>query len=175
MGSFLLEQGIAFLLGIGGGLLVERVRRAGEQRGALRLLRAEIDRNEEAMQIVRERGRVRTADMIGDPALLSLRTDAWHDATRAGTLPDALFEELEGYYSPLEKLLSLLRMEGSMDEFMERWLRAGISELKPEWDVARSRNPYVEYLDRVLEAQDRVRDRITEHLARPWWRRIFGS
>ncbi len=55
-----------------------------------------------------------------------------------------------------------------MDVFMERWLRAGVSELKPEWNLPRSRNPYVEYLDRV-------RDRITEYLARPWWRTTFGS
>jgi hypothetical protein len=166
---------VTFLLGIAGGLLVDRLRSVGERRGALRRLRAEIDRNEEAMQIVRERGRVRTADMIGDPALLSLTTDAWDDAARSGVLPDVLYEELEGYYSPLEKLLSLLRMEGSMDEFMERWLRRGVSELKPEWNIPRSRNPYVEYLDQVLEAQDRVRDRITEYLARPWWRRMFGG
>lgn len=174
MGSFVLEQGVAFLLGIVGTLVVERLRGAGARRGTMRLLRAEIDRNEEVLRIIRERGRVRTADMIGDPALPSLSADAWHDATRAGTLPDTLFEELEGYYSSLEKLLSLLRMEGSMDEFMERWFRAGIAEMKPEWNVARSRNPYVEYLDRVLEEQDRVRDWITEYLALPWWRTIFG-
>ena len=84
-------------------------------------------------------------------------------------------KEVDGYYAPLEKLLSLLRMQGSMDEFMERWLRSAAAELKPEWDVPRSRNPYVEYMIQILEAQDRARDRITEYLVRPWWRRMFGG
>lgn len=174
MGSFLLDQGVAFLLGIFSAFLVDRLRGIGARRGTMRLLRAEIDRNEEILRTVRERRGDRTLDMIGDKALLSLRAAAWHDAPRAGTRPDALFEELEGYYSPLEKLLSLLNMPGSMDEFMERWLRSTIAEMKPEWNVARARNPYLEYMVQVLETQNRTRDRITEQLTLPWWRTIFG-
>lgn len=60
-------------------------------------------------------------------------------------------------------------MQGSMDEFLERWLRSSVAEMRADLDVARSRNPYLEYMIQVLDAQDRARDQITQRLARPWW------
>lgn len=92
-----MDHGVAFLLGIFGTLFVERLRGVGERRGALRLLRAEIDRNEEIIRTVRERRGGRPLEMIGDSALLSLKANEWHGAMRSG----ALLEELESYYSPL--------------------------------------------------------------------------
>lgn len=85
-----------------------------------------------------------------------------------------MIEALNGYYSPLETLLTLLAFENLPEDFAERWLRGAIGERLGE-EFPRSRDPYTEYAMRTLSAQDVVRDQIKAYLARPWWRRWFGK
>lgn len=189
--DFLLNQGVSFLLGVAGGLLVDRLRGLRQRRGMLRALLSEIVHNEEIMRPIRERWEEQTRkvrETWGDcpehkirssalhslktPAprsLNSLKTEVWHEAMRTG-LPEGLFEELHSYYAPLEKLLS---SEPAAPNW-PMWSSLGLRSIIPN-PADEERDPYAEYLQQVLEAQGKAHDRIAEYLACPWWRRLIGG
>jgi len=75
---------------------------------------------------------------------------------------------LNDYYSPLQKLLTLLSFPKHANDRRDRTLRAGVSELKPEKNVPVTRNPYEENLGKMLEAQDDALVQIDKYLSRSW-------
>jgi hypothetical protein len=88
-------------------------------------------------------------------------------------LPDDLMEALDGYYSPLETLLTLVSFANMVSDSFDRTLRGQIQELKPDWSVAATRNPYREQLEKLLDAQERTAAKIEGYLARPRWGSLF--
>jgi len=61
---------------------------------------------------------------------------------------------------------------------MPTTIRNSIKEMRPGWDVAVTRNPYQDYLQKTLDAQGKVLDEINAYLAYPWlwrWRKLFGG
>jgi hypothetical protein len=54
----------------------------------------------------------------------------------AALLPDDLMAALDGYYSPLETLLTLMGFANMVSDSIDRTLREKIQEAKPEWSVA---------------------------------------
>jgi hypothetical protein len=61
---------------------------------------------------------------------------------------------LDGYYSPLETLLTLVGFADMLSDSFDRTVRGQIQEMKPDWSVAATRNPYREQLDKLLDAQE---------------------
>jgi hypothetical protein len=158
-----------FLLGI----IREAWRNDREKLGVLRLILAEIRHNAEVVRTIEERGR----DLIASSDFhSSMRMDTWRDVrkTAARLLPDNLRQALNDYYSPLQTLLTLLQFENHVNDRADRGLREAIKAQVPQKEVALTRNPYHEYRDSVLQAQEEAQKRIEEYLELSWWRRWFG-
>lgn len=81
----------------------------------------------------------------------------------AQLLPDDLLTALQGYYSPLETLLTLLGFAGAGKEAAERNLRHIFAEDLGE-DFPRSRDLWIWYTRTTIEAQERAKDLIAEYL-----------
>lgn len=173
----LLSGIVGALLVFGLGIAREWWRNEQERRSLLRLLLAEIKHNGEVLFTVSERLRDQApvADLIGHPNFRALKTRTWSDVQgrAAMLLPNDLMTRLDGYYSPLETLLTLASFTNMVGDSFDRTLRAQIQESKPEWSVAVTRNPYQEQLQQLLDAQECVPTKIEEYLARPRWGTLF--
>ena len=77
---------------------------------------------------------------------------------------------MNGYYAPLQTLLTLLTLSNRSNERANRVLREAYTEMTGE-EVPANRNPWNEYLNATLEAQER--ERINVYLARPWDERLL--
>jgi hypothetical protein len=95
-----------------------------------------------------------------------MKAETWRDVrTRAAALlPAEIMAAVEDYYSPLETVLTLLQFQDAVSDTADRMLRDEIQRVKPEWSVAATSNPYGEYLDRTVAAQDTARERIKRYL-----------
>jgi len=148
-----------------------------ERRGLLRLLLSEIEHNYEVMRTISERLRNEfpVEDLIGHPDFLTLKMRTWIDVRgrTAALVPAQILGELESYYSPLEVLLTLVGFAGMVSNSFDRTLRAQIQEMKPDWTVVATRNPYQEQFDKLNAAQERTSQKIEAYLARPWWGSLF--
>jgi hypothetical protein len=155
--------------GIVGALLVfilgtarEEWRNDREKPGLLRLLLAEIDHNIEVFETIGETKRQKIDVVISPEFAPSVRVDTWQDvrAKAARLLNKQLRDALNAYYSPLQTLLTLVTFKDKLgNDHMNR--------------VARQmRNPYLEYFDRTIAAQEEVRDLIEEYLELPGRRRV---
>jgi hypothetical protein len=157
---------IVFVLGV----FREWWRNEQERRGILRLLWAEIDHNAEVVRTIADRRGERPADWIGHPDLPSLKAETWRglQGRAAALLPNELTRSLLDYYAPLETSRTLLRFQNVGMDSADKGLRGTIKEMKPDWTVAATRNPYLEYLEQTLAAEDTARDRIREYLSLSW-------
>jgi hypothetical protein len=145
--------------------VIEAWRNKREKLGLLRLLLAEIEHNAEVTNTIGERKR----DLLDSPDLLrSIKTETWQDVRKGATrlFPATLTEALNDYYSPLETLLTLLQFENRESDMADRWFRGTMKEQAPEKEVALTRNPYYEYRDRALQAQEKAQKRIEKYLQR---------
>jgi len=88
-------------------------------------------------------------------------------------LPGDLMAALDEYYSPLETLLSLMGFANMVSDSFDRTLRGKFQEMRADWPVALTRNPYREQLEKLLSAQERTPAKIEEYLARPRWGPLF--
>jgi hypothetical protein len=152
-----------FLLGI----WLEWRRNERERRGLLRLLLAEVEHNAEVTRTVGER----TWDLFSSPDFLrSMKMDTWRAARvrGAGLLPMELVAVLNEYYLPLQTLQTLKRFKKQASDRTDRGLRALAKEARLDWDVAATRNPYDEYLEKMLTAQDKAQDQIQAYLDSSW-------
>jgi hypothetical protein len=111
-----------------------------QRRGVLTLLLAEIEHNSEVINTVFDRvGPDRAMeDLIGLPDFPKLKARTWSNVQEraAALLPDDLMAALDGYYSPLETLLTLMGFANMVSDSIDRTLREKIQEAKPEWSVA---------------------------------------
>jgi len=157
---------LVFLLGTGR----EAWRNRREKLGILRLILTEIQHNTEVVRTIEERG----GDLLVSPDfLLSMSTETWIDVRKSAAklLSDDLRQVLNDYYSPLQTLLTLLKFEKGPSDRMDRALRGVIKEAAPEIEVALTRNPYQEYREDMLRAQEKALKRLEDYLKPPWWRR----
>ena len=162
--------------GLGGALAVfilggfrEWWREEREREGLLLLLLAEINHNEEVARTI---GEV-TWDLLSSKDFPSMSTETWRNVQvrAAALLPDDLSVTLNGYYAPLQTMLTLLTFENLPNERTAREIRRVASEmLKREFPA--TRNPWNEYLKATLEAQEQAQERINAYLARPWDERL---
>jgi hypothetical protein len=113
------------LAGLGGALVVfllgifrEWWREEREREGLLRLLLSEIDHNAEVVRTVGEK----TNNPLGAEDFLKISADTWRElqGRAAALLPDDLFAVLNGYYSSLQTLLTLLEFEDHNQERLDR-------------------------------------------------------
>lgn len=144
------------------GLVREWWRNEQERRGLLRLLLAEIDHNAEVVTTIGEG----TWDLLSSSDFPSIQTATWHDTRvrAAHLLPEDLSKALNGYYSPLQNLLTLLTFRNRTNERTNREIRGKYAELTGK-EVPGSRNPFNEYLEKMLLAQDDAKNQITAYLA----------
>jgi hypothetical protein len=162
--------------GLGGALAVfilggfrEWWREEREREGLLLLLLAEINHNDEVAHTI---GEV-TWDLLSSKDFPSMSTETWRNVQvrAAALLPDDLSVTLNGYYAPLQTMLTLLTFENLPNERTAREIRRVASEmLKREFPA--TRNPWNEYLKATLEAQEQAQERINAYLARPWDERL---
>jgi hypothetical protein len=161
------------------GWLREWWRDEQERRGLLILLLAEIEHNAEVLRTILDRLNEGYAmeDLIGHSHFTNQKARTWEGVQEraAALLPDDLMAALQEYYAPLETLLTLVRFPSMTSDSSDRRLRGAIQEMKPEWSVAATRQPYREQLQKLLEAQGSTPPKLEEYLARPWWRRMFGG
>lgn len=152
------------------GVVREGWRNEQERRGILWLLQAEIDHNAEVIRTISERRGENPVAWIGHPDLPSIKAETWRglQGRAAALLPDELTKALLAYYAPLETSRTLLRFQDAVNDSADRGFRGAIKEMKPDWNVAATRNPYLEYLEQTLAAQDTARDRIRGYLALSW-------
>jgi hypothetical protein len=165
---------LVFVLGV----VREWWRNEQERRGLLILLLAEIEHNSEVIRTVEDRINPGQAmeDLIGHPPFATQKSRMWDNVQEraAALLPDDLMAALDAYYSPLETLLTLVRFPNMISDSFDRALRGHIQEVKPEWAVAATRQPYREELDKLLAAQESTPAcSIEEYLARPRWGSLF--
>jgi hypothetical protein len=164
---------LVFVLGVAR----EWWRNERERRGLLRLLLAEIEHNAEVVRTIAERLRREfpVEDLIGHPDFPTLKTRTWVGVRgrAAALLPSGLLAELDGYYSPLETLLTLAGFSDMASDSYSRTLLGKIEEGRPAWVLDDPRNPYKEQLCKFLDAQERTPARIEEYLTRPWWGLLF--
>ena len=164
---------LVFVLGV----VREWWRNEQERRGLLLLLRAEIEHNAEVIRTISDRMNPDQAmeDLIGHPHFSTQKARTWDNVqeSAAALLPDDLMTTLEAYYAPLENLLTLVRFPGAVSDSFDRTLRGHIQEIKPEWSIAATRQPYQQQLEKLLAAQDRAPMKIQEYLARPKWGSVF--
>jgi hypothetical protein len=104
-------------------------------------------------------------DRLLELYLRSLREDH-ASGEAAALLPGELMTALDAYYAPLQTLAGFSDM--ASDSF-DRDLRGMIQGARPDWQVAATRNPYMEQLEKFLHAQEHVPAEIEGYLARPWW------
>lgn len=144
------------------GVIREWWRHERERRGLLRLLLAEIEHNAEVARTIVESGK---PSLIGSPDVRLMKTQTWQDTRvrAAQLLPDDLLTVLQGYYSPLETLLTLLGFADFGKEVAERNLRRIFAEELGE-DFPRSRDPWIWHARTTIEAQDLARQLIVDHL-----------
>ena len=102
-----------------------------------------------------------------------MRTWSKVQGRAAALLPGDLMAALDEYYSPLETLLSLVGFANMVRDSFDRTLRAEFQEMKPDWSVALTRNPYREQLEKLLAAQEHAPAKIQEYLDRPRWGPLF--
>lgn len=95
-------------------------------------------------------------DLIGHPNFQALKKRTWSDVqVRAAALvPSDLISVLNGYYSSLGILLTLVGFANMTSDSFDRSLRGLIQEPRPEVSVAATRNPYREQLEKLLDAQE---------------------
>jgi hypothetical protein len=159
------------------GWLREWWRNEQERRGLLTLLLAEIEHNAEVIKTVSDRvGPDRAIeDLIGHPHFSTQKVRTWDNVQEraAALLPDDLMAALDGYYAPLETLLTLVGFPNMVSDSFDRRLRGKFQELKPEWSVAATRQPYREQLEKLLAAQEHAPAKIQEYLDRPRWGPLF--
>jgi hypothetical protein len=164
---------LVFVLGV----LREWWRDEQERRGLLILLLAEIEHNAEVVRTIEDRMHRDQAmeDLIGHPNFSTQKADTWDNVQQraAALLPGDLMAALNGYYSPLETLLTLIRFANMVSDSFDRTLREEIQKTKPEWSVSATRQPYREQLQKLLDAQENTPAKIVEYLARPRWRPLF--
>jgi hypothetical protein len=165
------------LAGFGGAFLVfilgafrEWWREEREREGLLRLLLAEFDHNDEVARTIGET----TWDLLSSPDFPSITDKTWRNVQgrAAALLTDDLSVTLNGYYAPLQTLLTLLTFSNLSNERTNRVIREAYTEMTGK-EVPANRNPWNEYLDATLKAQDRARERINSYLARPWDQRLL--
>jgi hypothetical protein len=146
------------------GTLREWWREEREREGLLRLLLAEIEHNDEVASTIGET----TRDVLSSPDFPSLTTETWRDlqGRASALLPDDLFAALNDYYSALQTLLTLLTFEDRSNQRVNREIRRMASELL-EREFPASHNPWNEYLNATLGAQEKARAEIDAYLARP--------
>jgi len=153
------------------GIVREWWRNERERRGLLVLLLAEMEHNAEVIQTVSERVGVDRPieDLIGKINFATLKVRTWSkvQGRAAALLPGDLMAALDEYYSPLETLLTLVGFTNMDSDSFDRTLRGEFQEMKPDWSVALTRNPYREQLEKLLGAQERTPAKIEEYLARP--------
>jgi hypothetical protein len=137
------------------------------------LLRAEIEHNAEVVRTVRESGR---PSLIGSPNIRLMTARTWREPQARGAqlLPNELFGELDGYYSLLERMLTLLSFSDASKEHHNQLLRSLFAKKMGE-EFPRTADPWGWYRDLTLEAQDQVKLRIDEYLAHPWWGLLLCS
>jgi hypothetical protein len=179
----MVEEGTAslttevLLAGFGGALAVfilgafrEWWREEREREGLLRLLLAEFDHNDEVARTIGET----TWDLLSSPDFPSITDRTWRNVQvrAAALLPDDLSVTLNGYYTPLQTLLTLLTFSNLSSARTNRVIREAYTEMTGK-EVPANRNPWNEYLDATLQAQDRARERINSYLARPWDERLL--
>jgi hypothetical protein len=137
------------------------------------LLLAEIEYNAEVIRTIAERLRkdFLVEDLLGHADFSTLKTRTWIGVRgrAAALLPSELLANLDGYYSPLETLMTLAGFSDMASDSHRRTILGMIEADRPEWVLDDPRNPYQEQLWKVLEAQERTSARIEEYLARPWW------
>jgi hypothetical protein len=159
------------------GIVREWWRNERERRGLLILLLAELEHNTEVTHTVSERvGTDRPIeDVIGNTNFATLKMRTWSavQGRAAALLPGDLMAALDEYYSPLETLLSLVGFANMVSDSFDRTLRAEFQEMKPDWSVALTRNPYREQLEKLLSAKESTQTKIEEYLARPRWGPLF--
>lgn len=159
------------------GVIREWWRDERERRGLLVLLRAEIAHNAEVINTVRDRLNPEQAmeDLIGHPHFSTQKAGTWENVQgrAAVLLPGGLMAALDGYYCPLETLLTLVRFPNMISDSFDRRLREMIQEGRPEGSVAATRQPYREQLERLLAAEDRAQVEIRQYLDRPLWGPLF--
>jgi hypothetical protein len=159
------------------GIVREWWRIERERRGLLVLLLAEMEHNTEVIQTVSERvGPDRPIeDLTGNTNFATLKVRTWSkvQGRAAALLSGDLMAALDEYYSPLETLLSLVGFANMVSDSFDRTLRGEFQEMKPDWSVALTRNPYREQLERLLGAQESTPAKIEEYLARPRWGPLF--
>jgi hypothetical protein len=114
-------------------------------------------------------------DLIGHPDFPTLKTRTWIGVRgrAAALLPGDLLMELDGYYSPLETLLTLAGFSAIVSDAHRRTILGMIEEGRPSWMLDDPRNPYKEQLWKFRDAQGRTLARIEAYLARPWWGLLF--
>jgi hypothetical protein len=157
---------LVFILGV----IREVWRNNREKLGLLRLLLAEVEHNVEVSRTIEERQR----DVLDSPDFPhSIHTETWRNVrtTAAGLLPKVLWDVLNEYYSPLQTLLTLLQFDKSVSDRADRVLRKGAAELRPDWEVPATRNPYEDYRDKALKAQEEAKKLIKKYFELRWWRR----
>ncbi len=110
-----------------------------ERCGLLRVLLSELEHNAEVVRTVWEG----TWDLLSSPDLPSLRTETWRNVQgrAAALLPGYLAAPLNGYYSALHTLLTLLAFEKRANEHANREIRRAYSELTGK-EVVGARNPW---------------------------------
>jgi hypothetical protein len=175
--GYLLSGALGALLVFVLGLLREWWREERERRGLLLLLRAEIEHNAEVISTVSDRTKSDQAmeDLIGHPHFATQKVRTWDNVQEraAALLPDDLMTALDAYYAPLENLLTLVRFPNMVSDSFDRTLRGHIQEMKPEWSVAATRQPYKQQLEKLLAAQGCAPLKIQKYLARPKWGSLF--
>lgn len=90
----------------------------------------------------------------------------------AALLPDEMSAALNSYYSPLQTLLTLRSFGESAKRRFIRDLKRKYTKQTGE-EVPASRNPWKEYQDETLDAQERARERILAYLSLPWDDRLI--
>jgi hypothetical protein len=80
-------------------------------------------------------------DLIGHPHFQTQKAKTWDNVQEraAALLPDDLMAALDGYYAPLETLLTLVRFPNMVSDSFGRSFRGLIQEAKPGWSVAATR------------------------------------
>jgi len=162
-----------FVLGIVG----EWWRNERERRGLLVLLLAEMGHNTEVIQTVSERVGVDgpIEDLVGNANFVTLKVRTWSkvQGRAAALLPGDLMAALDEYYFSAGDFADLVGFAYMVSDSFDRSLRGEFQEMKPDWPVALTRNPYREQLEKLLGAQERTPAKIEEYLARPRWGPLF--
>ena len=168
---------IPLLSGVVGALLVfflgwflEWRRNERARRGLLRLLLSEIQHNAVVVKTIQATGRTLNSSPEDTQRMTA---EAWRASRQSVvSFPLDVLKALDGYYRPLEILLTLLSFPNIQEERMERGIRKMLAEALGR-DFVRSEDPWGDYERLVLVTQDHAEARIREYLASPWWGSLF--